>query len=555
MTTKLPLTTEQPRAAAETEVTPAALAATLARSVDELVHELRVHQVELEMQNEALRQAQVALEESRDKYVDIYDFAPVGYFTLDHLGMIAECNLTGVAMLGKARKDMLHSRFAGFVAFEDRDAWEQFFLRIFRETEKQACELRLEHGDGTFFDAHLDCLPVAAGGAASALRIALFDISRRTRATAELRMSEERLRLAKMAADVGVFDIDLARGNIVWDERKRELWGFGPDEPITYGMFMAGVHPDDRASLQADIDRALDPHGKGMYESEFRIVSRAGGGVRHVIASARAFFEGGSAVRLVGVVKDMTAQKQLEDELQERRSEMDLLVNQQVAAHTANAIAHELNQPLVAISAYSEAALRMLRGGTKSQEKLTRALEGAVEQAQRAGRTLHELLAFLHKSEIKLEQVDLNDIVREALALTTESGYGGFLTEVELENGLQPVLANALQIKKVLRNLLFNGVEAMRETNVEPAAITIVVRTQTIEGVNMAQVTVQDSGPGLDAAAVHRIFDPFFTTKPKGMGLGLAISRALVEAHGGQLWADLEAGPGATFHFTLPFAS
>jgi signal transduction histidine kinase len=158
-----------------------------------------------------------------------------------------------------------------------------------------------------------------------------------------------------------------------------------------------------------------------------------------------------------------------------------------------------------------------------------------------------------HKGEAKMEPVDLNEVVGESLAIAEESGYGGFRQVVEMEPDLPPVLANRLQIQKVLVNLLHNGTEAMRNAGVPTAAVTITVRTMAIR--NIAQVTVQDSGPGIDAVVAQRIFDPFFTTKPEGVGLGLAISRALIEAHGGQLWADLDAGPGAIFHFILPFAS
>ncbi len=379
------------------------------------------------------------------------------------------------------------------------------------------------------------------------------DITERMRTMTELRLSEERLRLAKIATGLGIIDWDIANGKGEWDEHAREFWGFGPNAPITMEMIVAGIYPNDRAAMQASIDQALDPGGTGEYRAEFRVVSRIDGRVRRIAANGQVFFDVGRSVRCVGTVKDITEQKLLEKEIQERRNEMENLVNQQVAAQTAAAIAHDLNQPLVAVSAYSEAALRILRGGIKDQEKLARALQGAMEQAQRAGMTLHQLLDFLHKGEATPETVDLNDVVREALAIVDESGYGGFQAVLELEPGLPAVLANRLQLQKVLVNLLHNGVEAMHGANIPLATITITVRTAS-EG-NLAQVTVQDSGPGLDSETAHRIFDPFFTTKPKGIGMGLAISRALIEANGGQLWADINATPGATFHFVLPFAS
>ncbi|MFC5300352.1 PAS domain S-box protein [Azospira restricta] len=379
------------------------------------------------------------------------------------------------------------------------------------------------------------------------------DITELKRAMTELRISEDRLRLAKTAAGLGIFDRDVVNDLLAWDERTREIWGVGADEPVSFGTFLAGVHPDDRAATLAAIDRALNASGSGQYSVEYRVINAADGSVRHVAANGQAFFEGGRAVRFVGTVTDISLRKRLERELQERRSEMELLINQQVAAQTAAAIAHELNQPLVSISAYSEAALRMLRGGNRHPEKLTRALEGAIDQAQRAGRTVHELLDFLHKGEATPDAVNLNELVQDALAIAEESGYGGFRAVLDLQPGLPAVVANRLQLQKVLVNLLHNGVEAMRGAGVPTAAITI--RVRTLAGQSMAHVTVQDSGPGLDTEMAHRIFEPFFTTKQHGIGLGLAISRALIEAHGGQLWADPDAGPGATFHFTLPFAS
>jgi two-component system, LuxR family, sensor kinase FixL len=128
---------------------------------------------------------------------------------------------------------------------------------------------------------------------------------------------------------------------------------------------------------------------------------------------------------------------------------------------------------------------------------------------------------------------------------------------IGVERDLPPVQGNRLQLQKVLVNLFHNGVESMRDAGVPEAAITIKVRTmigRNTKGEKMIQVTVQDNGTGLDVETAHRIFAPFFTTKADGVGLGLAISRAFIEAHGGQLWADIKAGPGATFHFVLPIA-
>ncbi len=637
---------------------------------DQLLHELQVHQIELEMQNENLRQTQLALQESHDKYVDLYDFAPVGYLTLTDTGLIADINLTGAAMLGVNRKDVLDGSFTHFIAVDQQDGWYKHFHYALRHDEQRSCELSLKRSDGKALTASLVFLRSRHGDSGDQLRLALTDITARRHVESEfnqlsmavaqspvsviitdlsgkivyvnrafssvsgysaaevlgqnprllhsgrtpIKSFEElwaalaagkswhgefinrrkdgseylevatispvrqtdgsvthyvavkedvtefrqamdalqRSRLAKSTAGIGIFDIDIVNERSEWDEQFREIWGVGLDERVDFDTFINGVHPDDRAAVSAALDRAFDPGGSGEYSAEYRVINRLDRRVRQVAANGRAIFAAGHAVRFVGALRDVSDQKQIEQKRQERRSQMDLLVNQQVAAHTAAAIAHELNQPLVSISAYSEAALRMLRRGLKSPDKFERALEGAVAQAQRAGKTLQELLDFLHKGSASPAPVDLNEVVGNAVAAAADSGYGGFHPVIKLEPRLKPVLANRLQLEKVVLNLLHNSVDAMRDAGIATAAITITVRT--VAESKMAHVTVQDNGPGLDAATARRIFEPFFTTKSEGIGLGLSISRALVETHGGKLWADLEAKTGAAFHFTVPFA-
>ncbi len=551
MSDKKPAPTTDLRAEAEGRLRCAPPDANEAASRDELLHELQVHRIELEMQNESLRQTQVAMEESRDRYANLYEFSPVAYLTLSADGLITDINLTGTSLLGEDRAKLLRRRFAPFIAPEERNSWHVFFAHALRHGVRNSCETKLTRKDGTVFDVRVDCLSPTDG--TPELRIALSDITELKRTLFELRTGEARLTLAKNLAGFGIYDRDYVSGKLDWDEHIREIWGFAPDAPTDLHRIIAGVHPDDRAAVESKLARMRDPHGAGEFDTEFRVINQTDGSVRHVAGRGRTFFQEGRAIRGIGVVRDASTERQQEREEQERRGEMELLLSRQVATQTAAAIAHELNQPLVSISAYSEAALRMLQSGRMKPDKLAHVLEGAMEQAHRAGRTLHELLDFLHKGEASTELVDINAIIREAIAIASESGYGGFCPVIELEPNLRPVRANRLQLQKVVLNILHNAVQAMRDADVPTADITITVRT--LSDRNLAQVTLKDSGPGLDAETAHRVFEPIFTTKPEGMGLGLAISRALVEAHGGQLWAELDSGPGATFHFTLPFAS
>ena len=376
-------------------------------------------------------------------------------------------------------------------------------------------------------------------------------VDQRLQAEKALRASEERLRLAKQAASLGVFDYDYKRKIFYWDKQMRKLWGGHSDNAISYEQFIAVIHPQDRAVRQAAIDHALDPASNGEYKAEYRVIHPANGAERWISSIGKVHFEAGRATRLVGIAQDVTKQKNLEKKLKEQRDETEALFKQQVAARTASAIAHELNQPLAAISAYSEVALHALHDETIYPDSLKRALEGCVEQAQRAGRSLHELLAFLQKGEVKTEQLNLNDLINEALDIARNDGYGEFNPMVNLERDLPTVQANRAQLQKVLVNLIRNAVEAMRATDAPNLKIKILV--QSLAKKNMALVIIQDSGPGLDQVMAERIFEPFFSTKPSGIGMGLAISRALIETNGGQLWVDPDAKPGARFCFTLPF--
>ncbi|MGZ8227392.1 MAG: sensor histidine kinase, partial [Methylococcaceae bacterium] len=242
-------------------------------------------------------------------------------------------------------------------------------------------------------------------------------------------------------------------------------------------------------------------------------------------------------------------------ELSDRRDQMEQEFRLHVASQTVAAIAHELNQPLAAISAYAEVALTLLKTGNQNPQKLSHVMENCALQAQRAGEVIRQLMTVLHKGETISEPIAINDSIREALDLIKVDGYlGAFTIELDLAAGLPPVSANSLQIQKVLSNLLRNGLESMQESGVNSGTMTVTTRRSDIAP-TMAQVTVCDNGKGLaDASALKTMFQPFHTTKATGLGMGLAISRALIEARGGRVWAEQNADNGISVHFTLPFA-
>lgn len=252
-------------------------------------------------------------------------------------------------------------------------------------------------------------------------------------------------------------------------------------------------------------------------------------------------------------IVDCSERKRAERQIMEDRQALESLHQSQVAAQTAAALAHELNQPLGAIASYSDAALIMLEAGSTDPAMLREAVEKIREQALRAGDAIREMLKLIGTGAVSSDTLDLNDEIRHALGIAKTEVKLKFRTLLQLEKDLPAVRASRIHVQKVLLNLLHNAVESMQEAGRPNPEIVIEVRTR--RDVGMAQVTLKDNGPGIRSEDAARLFQPFFTTKGNGIGMGLAISRSLIEANGGQLWCDPKEGPGAVFHLTLPFAS
>lgn len=392
-----------------------------------------------------------------------------------------------------------------------------------------------------------------AAGIDGALVVHL-DISERKRAEMLLRDSEERLRLALEAANAGLWDREIRTGQTYFSpEWKRQL-GYGQDElPGLWRTWEDLLHPDDREralSLTEDFLADRVPH----YDLEYRL--RHKNGSYRWIHSRGALLDDpqGNPGRMLGLSLDITLNKQAQNR-RERRVKMEDLFMQSVALQTAAAIAHELNQPLAAIASYAEAALLLSRGGGAQAERLDGILERIARQAERAGQTMRQLLGLLRKGDAETEPVDLNEAVHGALELIeTDARFPEFEIVADLDPALPKVVANRLQIEKVLLNLVRNGQEAMREAGVRRGAIVVETRRAEVSPA-MARLSVRDGGNGLAGMTPNEIFQPFYTTKPSGLGMGLAISRALIEAHGGKLWGESNPEGGMNFHFTLPFVS
>lgn len=260
--------------------------------------------------------------------------------------------------------------------------------------------------------------------------------------------------------------------------------------------------------------------------------------------------EAGQVQYIIGTGIDITEQHEAENRARETLEEASRLQRLQTANELATLLAHELNQPLAAIATYAAAGLQLLGHTPLAQDKLTRNLEQISQQSLRAGEVIRHLRAFVGRGRVDPVPMDLNAVVRNTCTLMVPKVRArGFDIVLDLDESLPQVMGVGVHIEQVLLNLLRNAIDAIRDAGMKSGSIT--VATRRIE--DMARVSVIDSGPGIDAAMADMVFEPLSSHKEYGLGVGLRISRSLVEAHGGRLWVEPHA-PGGIFHFILPFA-
>lgn len=376
------------------------------------------------------------------------------------------------------------------------------------------------------------------------------DITDSKRAHIELLESEARLNQSQRIAKLGSWELDLRTNHLVWSDEVFRIFEIDKARfDASYAAFLQAIHPDD-------VDMVSHAYRRHLAElTPYDITHRLlmpDGRIKYVAEQCWSEFDSfGNPLYSVGTVQDITEWKRMQRELIRQRNELYELQKRQIATQTISAIAHELNQPLFAIAAYTGAALRMLKSGNPDMGKFGSILDACEQQAQRAGRSIREMLDFLNNDTPSSEAFNLNQLILDAVSVVKSDHDAAFKSILNLDAALPNVHANRTHVHKVLINLFQNGIEAMISAGISAPSVT--VRTAMVD-TGMARVTIQDNGPGLNAGDAKRIFGPFYTTKTDGMGMGLAISRSLIEAQYGELWIDLADQGGAMFHFTLPLA-
>jgi PAS domain S-box-containing protein len=362
----------------------------------------------------------------------------------------------------------------------------------------------------------------------------------------------QRFQLARVAGKVGIWQWDLANEQLIVEPELRELLGFdaaGGDEPT--GDWSMLIHEDDLPRFR----RAARDHAQGItpsFDLQYRMLDKNG--------NVRWFLSRGQAIiarrRIIGTATDITERKRDEDErartlvqLQEQRNELAHLGRAAMAGALSGAVAHELNQPLSAMMSNARAALHFLAKGSADRQEIKDILADIESDGRRAGEVIRHLRSLLRRGEAQFETVHLDVVIDQVLRLIHSDLVSHNIKVVhEPLAGVPSISADAVQLQQVLLNLLTNACDALKGVNPRDRRISIGV---AMRGPGRVRIAVSDNGCGFSENNPEHLFKPFVTTKRTGLGLGLSISRSIVDAHGGKIWAENNREAGATFYIDL----
>ena len=367
--------------------------------------------------------------------------------------------------------------------------------------------------------------------------------------TKELRQANETLReranLINLTHDT-VFVRDMNDVITFWNRGAEERYGWSREEAIGQVSHLINktAFPAPLSEINAELPRP------GRWEGELLHTRRDGSVVTVASRWALQRDEHGDPVAVLETNNDITERKRAEEALQKVQTELAHVTRVMTLGELTASIAHEVNQPLAAIVTNGNATLRWLGGATPNFSEARQAVERIIKDSYRASAVISRIRTLVKKSPPRNDLVDLNEVIVEVFALAqNEARRNHVFLKQQLRYDLPPVRGDRVQLQQVILNLIMNGLESIAKS--KNGARELSVASEQADTENVA-IAVSDSGEGLDETNLERIFDAFFTTKPDGMGMGLAISRTIIESHGGRLWATSNSPHGAVFRFTLP---
>src|SRR5262245_23451064 len=362
-----------------------------------------------------------------------------------------------------------------------------------------------------------------------------------------LRRSEAFLAEAQRLSLTGSFSWRVSTEEITWSEQLYRIFEFDPGMPLTLELIGTRVHPEDVPLLRDRLERARDTGTDFEHEYRLEMPDRS---IKYLHMVAHGTRDEDGRLEYVGAVQDVTASRLSEQALGKAQSELAHVARVSALSTLTASIAHEVNQPLSGIITNASTCLRMLAADPPDLDGARETARRAIRDGNRASEVIARVRTLFSKKELATESVDLNGATREVTALLLgELQRNRVLLQLELAQDLPTVTGDRIQLQQVILNLVRNASDAMAAVDDRPRKLLI--RTEDEDGDGVC-VSVRDVGVGIDPRNMTKLLDAFYTTKRDGMGIGLSVSRSIIERHHGHLWAEPNDGPGATFLFAIP---
>jgi PAS domain S-box-containing protein len=485
---------------------------------------------------------------AEEKIRRLVDANILGIFIWNLEGVIVEANEAFLRMVQYDREDLVSGRvrWTDLTPAEWRERDERAMTEVKGTGTIQPYEKEYFRKDGSRVPVLLGAALFQEGGNEGVAF--LLDLSEQKRAEEALRNSEAYLAEAQRLSQTGSWAWSPDEDIKYWSEECYRVLSFDPEDGLPpFEEFFQRLHPDDQPGFRELIQTAI--REKAEWEADYRIL-RPGGPVRDIhVVGHPVVSTSGHLVEFVGTVIDVTERKRAEQERARlRQLEADLVHTSRVSTlgEMAASIAHEIKQPIAAAITSANSCIEWLAHEPPNLDRARAAAARIDRYANRAAEIIDRVRSLYKKSPPQRELVDANGIIQEMLTLLKdEAAQSSIALRTELGAELPKIKADRVQLQQVFMNLMLNGIEAMEDSGGE-----LTVKSQLQDG--QLQFSVSDTGVGLPTEKMDQIFSAFFTTKPQGSGMGLAISRSIVESHGGRLWATANDGRGATFYFTLP---